>query len=350
MQRKLSAVQPAAPLSRTKQLIHKTLDHARYTFAQLEKNNPLDQFILAIARVIETTLALNKCKLPFKNTYTLDEPHPMAFKKYIEFIAQFLKKNSDSELNVINPEDLVFALIYIDRFFAANKKDFLNACNAHILLFVAIMLAHKYNDDIPFDNKAFSYIFKMDLRLLNSIEALFLETIQYDCFISEETYLSYQKLIFGFPASHLEVTINNHDCHDVSLFFPSLRIMPQVDEPKDVLKFDKQKLQIVQQAISVPSKSLWLGSPLSSTSSCSSQESNDSECADTVAPLFALKAGVINEKMDVVGGINCPIKSGLSRTVSGSFHSHMIFSPKSKVLSHHSEEKNLDASLVARLT
>jgi hypothetical protein len=100
-----------------------------------------------------------------------------------------IQKYSDVENNT-----LIIALIYIDRI-CKKKGITLNKYNIYRILFTAILVSIKYNEDHIYDNVYYSKIAGLPVKEINYLERKFLEIINYDLFVSEELFQKYYEYL-----------------------------------------------------------------------------------------------------------------------------------------------------------
>lgn len=89
---------------------------------------------------------------------------------------------------------LILSLIYIDKL-CEFSGILLSFYNIHRILFGAVLLAIKNNEDNYYDNKYYSEIAGISLKELNMIEYNFLEMTEFNVFIEEETYKKYYRYL-----------------------------------------------------------------------------------------------------------------------------------------------------------
>jgi hypothetical protein len=113
--------------------------------------------------------------------FTFPKPPNIAVEVYVERLIIY---------SLIETSSLISTFIYIDRF--------LNMCdvklcinNIHRIFLTAMVISIKYNQDIHFKNDIFSKIGGISLEQFNRLESIFLQTISFQLFISEEEYNSY---------------------------------------------------------------------------------------------------------------------------------------------------------------
>ena len=82
------------------------------------------------------------------------------------------------------------ALIYIDRP-RKNNKIFLTEFNVQRILFSAIILSIKYNEDKYYSNLYYAKIGGLKLKKLNKLEMKFLVGISFKLFIDSKDYEKY---------------------------------------------------------------------------------------------------------------------------------------------------------------
>ena len=91
----------------------------------------------------------------------------------------------------IEKSTLILALIQIDHI-CKKSKLILTYYNIHRLLFGAVLISIKYNEDSYYDNIYYSEIGGVKLRELKMIELTFLELNQFNAFVNHEEYEQYR--------------------------------------------------------------------------------------------------------------------------------------------------------------
>ena len=94
----------------------------------------------------------------------------------------------------IEKSTLILSLIYIDRL-CQHCKLTLTFYNIHRVLFGAILIAIKYNEDKFYDNKYYSDIAGVDLKELKSIEYKFVELINFKMYVSDDIFNKYSSYL-----------------------------------------------------------------------------------------------------------------------------------------------------------
>ena len=97
----------------------------------------------------------------------------------------------------IESSTLICSLIYIDR--VCNFGEIiLTYYNIHRILFVAILISIKYNEDRYYENVYYAKIAGISCKELKNIEYDFLDIIDFDLFISVDEYLKYKKYLENY--------------------------------------------------------------------------------------------------------------------------------------------------------
>lgn len=96
---------------------------------------------------------------------------------------------------VCSDECFVTALVYIDRI--SKLKSSLPVCDltVHRLLFIAVTVAAKFQDDVYYSNKYYAKVGGISLREVNALEALFLKMLDWNVCVSGAEYQLYLKLV-----------------------------------------------------------------------------------------------------------------------------------------------------------
>ena len=89
---------------------------------------------------------------------------------------------------------LILSLIYIDRFCEIADIT-LTYYNIHRILFAAVLMSIKYNEDNYYDNKFYADIAGVKLKELKMIEYTFLDLIDFKMFIDSETFEKYRDFL-----------------------------------------------------------------------------------------------------------------------------------------------------------
>ena len=98
---------------------------------------------------------------------------------------------------------LIISLILIDRLCQISNLT-LTYYNIHRILFTAILVSIKYNEDSYFENKFYAEIAGVKLKELQLLEYSFISLLQFNLFIPNEIYQKYQKYLDNFDFENEE--------------------------------------------------------------------------------------------------------------------------------------------------
>jgi len=94
----------------------------------------------------------------------------------------------------IEKNTLILSLIYIDRI-CKKSKLILTYYNIHRIIFSAILISIKYNEDNYYNNKYYAEIAGIKLNELNSIEYNFIKLCDFKIFVSDEIFNKYNSYL-----------------------------------------------------------------------------------------------------------------------------------------------------------
>ena len=109
-------------------------------------------------------------------------------------IYDYLKRIQNYSL--IEKNTLILSLIYIDRLCQLGKV-ILTYYNIHRIIFAAILISIKYNEDNFFDNKYYSEIAGIKLNELNLLEYTFMKLCNFKMFVSKDIFDKYNAYLLG---------------------------------------------------------------------------------------------------------------------------------------------------------
>jgi hypothetical protein len=160
-----------------------------------EKNiNNLD-LIKVISDILTTIIEENE-KLPNIKQIVLNQKK-MCFNEIAipnVLIYDYLKRIQ--EYTFIERNTLILSLIYIDRLCNLGQIT-LTHYNVHRILFGAILISIKYNEDTFYGNNYYAEIAGVKLNELNSIEYNFILLCNYQMFVSDETFKQYNDYLIS---------------------------------------------------------------------------------------------------------------------------------------------------------
>ena len=163
----------------------------------LEQNKPL---INAISETLNLILEQNKSlenykdiiKQQSKMAFSANSVPGISIKDYLIRIQTYSN---------IEKSTLIVSLIYIDRI-CENSNLNLTYYNIHRILFGAVLMSIKYNEDNFYDNKFYAEIAGVKLKELNMIENNFSDMIDFKYFVDDETYEKYKNYLEGFEKNN----------------------------------------------------------------------------------------------------------------------------------------------------
>lgn len=109
-------------------------------------------------------------------------PASVTLSEYIERILKYTH---------IEESTLIIALIYIDRL-CDKQNVVLSDNNIHRIVFGAIVLATKYNEDDFYSNNYYSKVGGIAVQELNLLEYEFSKLVKYSFFVKEDIYQKYK--------------------------------------------------------------------------------------------------------------------------------------------------------------
>lgn len=117
-----------------------------------------------------------------KLSFYSKNPASVSLSAYVERILKYTH---------IEESTLVIALIYIDRL-CEKQNLILTDNNIHRIVFTAIVLAIKYNEDDYYSNNYYSKVGGVSVSELNTFEIEFVKLIKYNCFVKSDVFDKYK--------------------------------------------------------------------------------------------------------------------------------------------------------------
>ena len=164
------------------------------TETQSEKEINLDLDLIeeisqTLTTILEDNKNLNNYKEILKNqskmVFSANSIPTISIKEYLIRIQTYSN---------IEKSTLILSLIYIDRFCEIADIT-LTYYNIHRILFAAVLMSIKYNEDNYYDNKFYADIAGVKLKELKMIEYTFLDLIDFKMFIDSETFEKYRDFL-----------------------------------------------------------------------------------------------------------------------------------------------------------
>lgn len=142
------------------------------------------QFVIAftLTKLIQNTKEENASSLLTQNecSFYCENIPNISLYDYLSRIVQYTD---------IQESTLIIALIYIDRY--ANAYNNISYHTIHKLLFAAIVLAIKYNEDEIYKNDYYANIAGVDIKELNAMESELLFKLNFELYVDSEVFISY---------------------------------------------------------------------------------------------------------------------------------------------------------------
>ena len=159
-----------------------------------EVNNK--RLIISISNVLSTILETNKKINNY--AYIVRTQSKMIFSaKYIPNITIKDYLTRIQFYSRMEKSTLILSLVQIDHF-CKKANLVLTYYNIHRILFTAILISIKYNEDKYYDNVFYSRIAGVELKELKEMEYSFLELSNFNVFVGHKEYEQYQKYLEEF--------------------------------------------------------------------------------------------------------------------------------------------------------
>ncbi len=139
-----------------------------------------------IAETIEKLIENNKKNKRRKisrDCFTGKTLPKICFKEYLNRIIAYTE---------IEKNTLISSLIYIDEI---DKKKPITEFNIHRIMFIAILISIKYNEDNVFKNDYYAKIAGVNLNEINKMEFEFINLLNFNVYIDPDVFENYKKLI-----------------------------------------------------------------------------------------------------------------------------------------------------------
>ena len=160
-----------------------------------EKNINNLELIKVISDILSTIIEENE-KMPNIKQIILNQKKMCFSEKAIPNILIYDYLKRIQEYTFIERNTLILSLIYIDRLCTLGQIT-LTYYNIHRILFGAILISIKYNEDTFYGNKYYAEIAGVKINELNSIEYNFILLSNYDLFVSDEIFKHYNAYLIS---------------------------------------------------------------------------------------------------------------------------------------------------------
>ena len=162
-----------------------------------------------LSRVLTQLIDLNRNVTSHQHVITKFQssyPPSISILAYLERINKHAK---------CSPNCFIIALIYIDRLIET-RNVILSLLNVHRVLITSVMLATKVFDDEFYKNAYYAKLGGVTTQEMNSLELEFLQLMNFDFFVSVETFEKYQKELMEFVSSpSVGLSADNTNCSAV---------------------------------------------------------------------------------------------------------------------------------------
>ncbi len=148
------------------------------------------ELINTISQILITILEDNKTRQNYNQIITMQNKSvfnsvvvpKISIKDYLIRIQSYANMEKNT---------LIISLIYIDRLCKSSNL-LLTYYNIHKILFTAILISIKYNEDHFYDNKYYSEIAGVKLKELKLLEYTFAKTVNFHFFVKNDFFEKYE--------------------------------------------------------------------------------------------------------------------------------------------------------------
>ena len=152
--------------------------------------------IKSISFILTAILKENKKSKNYKNI-TLKQRKNIFSSKSIPNISIYDYLVRIQKYSCLEKNTLIMSLIYIDRLCDLNNLT-LTHYNLHKILFTAVLISIKYNEDSLYNNNFYAKIAGVKLKELKDMEYSFVEMCKFKFFISNELFEKYNNFLNHF--------------------------------------------------------------------------------------------------------------------------------------------------------
>lgn len=160
------------------------------------KNLPNYMLIKSISKTLVTILENNKKKSNYKEIVKKQGKMPFSANLIPGISIEDYLLRIQTYAN-IEKSTLIICLIFIDKL--CHTADVtLTHYNIHRILFTAVLLSIKYNEDSFFDNQYYSEIAGVKIKELKLLEYTFISMVDFKLFVSDDIYEKYKNYLDNF--------------------------------------------------------------------------------------------------------------------------------------------------------
>jgi len=160
------------------------------------KNLPNYMLIKSISKTLVTILENNKKKSNYKEIVKKQGKMPFSANLIPGISIEDYLLRIQTYAN-IEKSTLIICLIFIDKL--CHTADVtLTHYNIHRILFTAVLLSIKYNEDSFFDNQYYSEIAGVKIKELKLLEYTFISMVDFKLFVCDDIYEKYKNYLDKF--------------------------------------------------------------------------------------------------------------------------------------------------------
>ena len=160
------------------------------------KNLPNYMLIKSISKTLVTILENNKKKYNYKEIVKKQGKMPFSANLIPGISIEDYLLRIQTYAN-IEKSTLIICLIFIDKL--CHTADVtLTHYNIHRILFTAVLLSIKYNEDSFFDNQYYSEIAGVKIKELKLLEYTFISMVDFKLFVCDDIYEKYKNYLDKF--------------------------------------------------------------------------------------------------------------------------------------------------------
>ena len=149
-----------------------------------------DNILNNMSKILNQLISKNKNSLNYKkiirnqrnSIFSAKDPPQISILDYLNRIKYYSQ---------IENNTLICSLLYIDKLCTSNEI-VLTELNIHRILFTAILLSLKYNEDLIYKMDYYSKIAGVSLKELKNLEFEFVSKINFELYINEKDFENYR--------------------------------------------------------------------------------------------------------------------------------------------------------------
>ena len=155
-----------------------------------------EDLIKSISQTLTMVLDQNK-KLPNFKEIIINQSNLCFSAKTIPNISIYDYLVRIQQYSFIEKNTLILSLIYIDRLCQSGQIT-LTYYNIHRILFAAVLISIKYNEDSFYENNYYADIAGVKLKELKLLEYTFISMVDFKLYVSNEIYEKYQNFLDNY--------------------------------------------------------------------------------------------------------------------------------------------------------